>query len=269
MSRLLLSVVTLLGVLWGLLTLGLVPGPLVPLAHWVWGTATSLASTFFVLSLFYAPGIYREAYADLRRLFGRLGFRHREIEDLERKIAHLDKPHHMLQLGTLLARQGRHAAAERWLAEAARREPQSVEAQYRLAASLFELGRAAEAAPLFEQVHQAKPDHDYGLAYLRLAQCQQRLGATDRAAVVYQQMLRLYRGHPEATYHHGLLLAERGDLAGAAAAMREMISTLRLAPRFQRRRNRHWMLRARWWLWRNASRVAAAGLSTPRQEAQE
>lgn len=241
----------MIAALWLLLQVGLVPAPLVPAVSYVVGMACSLGLPLLLMSVYLAPGLYRDLSGSSSAWWERLRSRRLEIEDLERKIAHLNKPHHMLQLGALLARQGKTAQARDWLEKTLSVEPGSLEAQYRLALCHFAERNFATAAPLLEQVHAAKPDYDYGLAYLRLAQSQQFLGQAARAQEVYEQMFRFYPGHAEGLYHFALLRAAGGESAPAAQAMREVIRSVRHSPPFQRRRNRHWSLKARWWLWRN------------------
>ena len=106
-------------------------------------------------------------------------------------------------------------------------------------------------------MHAIKPDHDYGMAYLRLAQSQQFRGNDSRAGEVFQTMLRFYPGHPEGTYYYGLLLAGDHSPEKARQLMEEVIFNVRHSPSFSRRRNRHWSLKARWWLWRNRKPTAA------------
>ncbi len=89
------------------------------------------------------------------------------------------------------------------------------------------------------------------MTYLRLAESQQYCGNLDRAADVYQTMLRFYPGHPEGEYHYALLLAGQNSLTKAKELMRDVVFTVRHSPSFHRRRNRHWALKAQWWLWRN------------------
>lgn len=250
MRWILTTVVGVVVILWLLLQVGLVPAPLVPAAHYILGTVCSLGLPLFFLSLYLAPGLYADLRDDVRLWWERLRSRRLEMEDLERKIAHLNKAHHMLQLGMLLARQGKPAQARKWLEQARQLEPDALETRYRLALCHFEERQFEPAAELLEDVHAAKADHDYGMAYLRLAQAQQFLGHSQRAGEVYQQMLRFYPGHAEALYHFALLTAEAGDKAQAADKMREVIRSVRHSPSFQRRRNRHWALKARWWLWR-------------------
>jgi tetratricopeptide (TPR) repeat protein len=156
----------------------------------------------------------------------------------------------MLQLGAVYARQGRVAQAAEWFRRALDKDPDSLDAQYKLALCLHQQGQYSQAMELLEKVHRTKPDHDYGLAYLRLAQSHQQLGNWDRASEVYDTFLRFYPGQPEGCYHYALLHEGRQNRPRAVELMRELIFSVHHSPRFQRRRNRHWALKARWWLWR-------------------
>ena len=92
------------------------------------------------------------------------------------------------------------------------------------------------------------------MAYLRLAQSQQFVGNQSRAKEIYQILLRFYPGHPEGSYFYALLLADEDQLLAARKLMNDLIFTVRHSPGFHRRRNRHWALKARWWLWHRRSK---------------
>lgn len=249
----------LLALSWVLLNMGLLPPPVARIVAPIVGLACSLACPLFLLSLILAPGLYSSWTEDLRHFWERVRTRRREVEDLQRKIAHLDKPHHMIQLGSLYARQGKPSKAIELLERALEREPESIEAQYRLALCYLHQRRFESAIELLEAVHEAKPDYDYGLAYLRLAEAQQHVGNIERARQVYEQMLRFYPSHPEASYKYALLLADLGEWDEARRVMADMVLTVRHSPPFQRQRNRHWMIKARWWLWRHRESTASNG----------
>lgn len=251
MRRVFFAALAFLVVSWVLLQLGVLPAPVArvlwPVVNMAWG----LACPLFFLSLWVAPGLYQETAGDFRQYWERLRVRRHEVDDLERKVATLDKPHHMIQLGSLYLRQGRVARAMPLLQKAVEREPDTIEAQYRLALAYLNRHRYEEAASLLEKVHAVTPAYDYGSAYLRLAEAQVKLGNTVRAREIYEAMLKFYPGQPECCYRLALLLYQAGDRDRASRMMREVIFTLRHSPRFQRRRNGHWGLKARWWLWRH------------------
>ncbi len=234
-----------------LLPLNILPGPLQYAAGWFVGTVWTLACPLTMFFLIWAPGVFRETTEGVSQFFSRIGARRREVESLERKIAHLDKAHHMAQLGGVLLRQGRVRQAAEWFAKSLEKEPDLLDARYRLGLCQYELKNYQEAQRLLEEVYQEKPQYDYGLADLRLAQTHQKQGNLDRATEVYETLLRFYPGQPEATYSFALLNFGRGDLARAAQLMRDVVFSVRHSPGFQRRRNRHWLLKAKWWLLRN------------------
>jgi len=251
MTRLILITVVVLVALWLLLNLGVVPEALAGVVEPIVGLACSLAFPLLIVTSYAAPGLIRDVADDARHLWRRMRTRRGDIDDLELKIANLDRPYHMHQLGLIYSAQGRVAKARSLFEQALAKDPDAVETKYHLAVCQFAKKEYQSAAELLEQVHQKKPDYDYGMAYLRLAQAQHFVGNNGRAGEIYQSLLKFYPGHPEGTYHYGLLLAAEGVLDEARKRMREVIFTVSHSPGFHRRRNRHWSLKARWWLWRH------------------
>lgn len=234
----------------------ILPGPLASVARYIVSTVTGLACPLFFITLIFAPGLYRQLSDELRQIFERIRGRRDEIDDLKRKIHNMNKPHHMAQLGQLYLRQGRRAKAIPWLEKTLEAEPEHLEATYRLGLCLFDEGKYDQAVEYLEKVHRIKPDHDYGHAYLRLAQTHQRLGNVERSSEVYDLLLRFYPGQPEGTYDYALLRAEQGDLEKATKLMRDVVFSVRQSPRFHRSRNRHLLWKAQWWLWRHPTGAA-------------
>ena len=107
--------------------------------------------------------------------------RRRDIDELELKIAHLDRPYHMHQLGLIYSAQGRVTKAKQLFEQALAKDPEAFETKYHLATCHFAQKHYQAAADLLEQVHTQKPDYDYGMAYLRLARSQQFVGNNSRA----------------------------------------------------------------------------------------
>jgi tetratricopeptide (TPR) repeat protein len=251
MSRLILVTVVVLAALWLLLGLQVLPEPVARLVEPVVGLACSLAIPALFFTAYAAPGLLRGVAADTGHFWQRLRTRRRDVEELENKIAHLDRSYHMHQLGLIYASQGHIGKAKQWFERALAKEPESLDTMYRLALCHFAQKQFSAAAGMLEQVHAQKPGYDYGMAYLRLAQSQQFAGNRPRAAEIYQTLLRFYPGHPEGSYHYALLLADNHSSDEARKLLRDLIFTVRHSPGFHRRRNRHWALKARWWLWRH------------------
>jgi tetratricopeptide (TPR) repeat protein len=249
MTRLILVSIVVLAAAWLLLTLGVLPAPLARVIEPVVGLACSLAVPALFLTVYVAPGLLRSVADDASHLWHRLSTRRGDTEELERKIAHLDRPYHMHQLGLIYAAQGRTAKAKPWFERALAKDPESLDSNYQLGLCFFSQADYPGAAELLERVYVTKPDHDYGGLYLRLAEAQHFAGNKARAIEVYQTLLRFYPGHPEGSYHYALLI-EADSLDEARRLMRDVIFSVRHSPGFHRRRNRHWALKARWWLWR-------------------
>ena len=251
MVRIFWLAVGFVALLWLLLQLGVLSGPAEAIALTIVGGACSMACPLLFFMIFWAPGLFRETTDGVSHFFARIGARHREIEDLERKIAHLNKAHHMALLANVFWKQGRRRRAIDWFRKAMEKDPDLLDARYKLGLCYFEQADFAGAAELLEGVCSEKPQHDYGLADLRLAQALHRLNRVDRADEAFQTLLQFYPGHPEGSYHFALFKVDQGDAMRARTLMQDVVFAVRHSPGFQRRRNRHWMLKAKWWLWRN------------------
>lgn len=213
--------------------------------------ALSLACPLFFLAMLLAPLVGFPLSQYVEQGLKRLRLRRREIEHVKDRISHLDKPHHMAELGSIYLGQGRYARAAPWFEKALERDDTLLDVRYRLGICRFEMGRYEEAAELLEDVHREKPDHDYGEAYLYLARAQTLAGNPTRAREVYETLLRYYPGHPGGTYRYAQLLSQAGETEAARDQMRRVVSSVRRSPPFGRRRNRHWQWKAQWWLWRH------------------
>ena len=248
MLRLVFTAFLLVVLLTVLLSLGVLPPPVAALATYIVNSAWYFGIPLFFVLYFFAPGLFRRFNAELAEIRARMRHSRQEIANLESRIRNLDKSRHMVQLGAIYLQQGRVRKAVKLLQRGLEKDPDSLDAQYKLALCYFIQRKYAEAAELLEMVHAVRPEHDYGMVYLRLAQCHQKSGNDARAGEVYEMLLRFYPGHPEGTYHYALLSSARGDLSLASELMASVIASVRHSPGFHRRRNRHWMWKARWWL---------------------
>jgi len=226
-------------------------GPLGRLIDYVLGLACYFAVPAFFLALLYAPGLFRELTSSWHHFWDRMVARRRVVDELKHKIARLDKSHHMAQLGSEYLRQDRYERARQWFEKALEKDPNLLDARYKLALCHVHDHDPQAAVELLEQVHEQKPEHDYGMAYLRLAQCHQQLGNFERADEIYRTLMKFYPGHPEGSYSYAMLKVEGDEMDEARRLLRDLISSVTHSPAFQRRRNRHWVLKARWWLFRH------------------
>lgn len=262
-----LRTIALIGLILGVMALlmgsGWLPPPIHALVAYAFRITLFLIAPSFLAMFFLAPGLFPSLSNEARALWQK--FTGRETQELISKIEQLDKPHHLVQLGTLYSHAARFAKARPWFAKALEREPDLLEARYRLGVCAFHAEEYPEAERLLEEVYAEKPGYDYGMAYLRLAQTHARQNHYARAEEIFETMLRYYPGHAEACYSYGGMLAEQGLWIRASQQMRTLIQAVRHSPGFQRRRNRHWALKAWWWLFRHDKRsegVASADAST-------
>ena len=121
------------------------------------------------------------------------------IPVLQRCI-HLD-PYHTdahVALGVAKARSGENEAAAQHLRNAIEQQPDNLFAVRNLAAVLGNLGRFAEALPLFRQVAEASPDDP--LLRLGLAQCLEQVGGKEakEAVRVFERIAKDHPDHPAA-----------------------------------------------------------------------
>lgn len=236
-----------------LLGSGWLPGTLHRALQLAFNTAVYVVVPILLVMFVMAPGLFPSLSNEAKSLWQRISGR--ETAELKRKIDTLDKPHHMVQLGSVYLQAARYAKAEPLFNQALEREPDLLEARYKLALCRFAAKDFEAAKDLLETVHKEMPDYDYGIAYLRLAQSHAHLGHNERAAEIFDTMLRFYPGHAEASYSYGQMLANCGQWEAAKSHIRNVNATLRHAPPFQRRRNRHWALKAWWWMLRHGKRT--------------
>src|ERR1043165_9416422 len=126
MTRQILLVIVSLALVWLLLAVGLVPEPLAaPLGALV-GGASSLFFPALLITAYVAPGLLRDLVDDCRHFWHRLRTRGHDVEELKAKIARLDRPYHMHQLGLIYAKQGRSRLAQPLFEQALAKDPDSI-----------------------------------------------------------------------------------------------------------------------------------------------
>ena len=131
------------------------------------------------------------------------------------------------------------------LEEARRRDRDSAELPFLLGKALFEAGRAEESLPLLVEAAQKNERQMYGEAFLVGGKALRKLGRFAEA----EDALARYGAINSSSVEGRVLLAcvkrELKDVAGAKAAMREALDTFAHVPRFRRRAELKWYLRAR------------------------
>jgi predicted Zn-dependent protease len=131
------------------------------------------------------------------------------------------------------------------LDEARRRDPQSEELSLLLGKALLAVGRAEEALPLLVDSAMKNERHMYGEAYLVAGTALYKL----RRYAEAEDALTRYLGINTSTVEGRVMMAcarrELKDADGARQATRDALDTFAHVPRFRRRAEWRWYLRAR------------------------
>lgn len=131
------------------------------------------------------------------------------------------------------------------LEEARRRDGESAELPFLLGKALFMAGRAEESLPLLVEAAGKNERFMYGEAYLVAGKALRTLGRFAEAEDAFARYLAI---HSSSVEGHVLLACVRRELkdeAGAKQAMRDALETFSAVPRFRRRAELKWYLRAR------------------------
>jgi predicted Zn-dependent protease len=131
------------------------------------------------------------------------------------------------------------------LEEARRRDHESAELPFLLGKALLLAGRAEESLPLLVEAAQKNERQRYGEAFLVAGKALRALG---RYAEAEDALVRYLAINSSSVEGRVLLACARRDLHdrdGARAATREALETFAQVPRFRRRAELKWYLRAR------------------------
>lgn len=131
------------------------------------------------------------------------------------------------------------------LEQALERDPESAELQYLLGLARLRSGDASGAlAPLSSALARDEKVR-YGAAYLAIADALARVGQHDEAIEAYRRYLKINTSSVEACCKLSWACERTKDLAAARRWREEALSTYRALPRYQRRKQLGWWLRAR------------------------
>jgi tetratricopeptide (TPR) repeat protein len=153
-------------------------------------------------------------------------------------------------LGRLLVEAGQPARALPHLEAAYARAPDVAETAYYLGAALLRLGDGARGRPLVEAALERDPRLGYGVPHLRLADYYLDHGAPAEALGSLQRFVEMHASSVEGQYKLARALLATGRPERARAALDEAVRAYAGAPRFKRRDERLWRLRAGWLRWR-------------------
>jgi len=169
--------------------------------------------------------------------------RHR-IKELQTQIHHLDKAHHHSLLGDIYFQQGKLDLAEASYRAALERDPTDADTRAHLGQCLLRQKRSADARPLLESVCEENPRHDYGHTFMALAETLAALGEKHAAIKVWKQVLENH-SYARARVQLAELYAEQNQLDLARAELTEALTDAAHAPKFDRKRDRLWISRAK------------------------
>lgn len=196
------------------------------------------------LAVWYFFYVYRDSPTATRG-FELPGAQNRKrIRELQAQIHHLDKAHHYLQLGDVYFQQGKLDKAEAAYRASLERDAQDIDARAHLGQCLLREKKAAEARPLLENVCRENPKHDYGYSMMALAETLTAVGEPDAALEIWKQVT-AHHAYPRAKVQMAQLLLAKNQLELAKAELREVIADDIHAPKFQRKRDRVWVRRAK------------------------
>jgi tetratricopeptide (TPR) repeat protein len=196
------------------------------------------------LSFWYFLYIYRNAPSAMRG-FELPGAQSRKrIKELQAQIHHLDKAHHYFQLGDVYFQQGKLDKAEAAYRASLERDAQDIDARAHLGQCLLRQKKAVEARPLLEGVCLENPKHDYGYSMMALAEALTAVGEQNAALEIWQQVTASH-SYPRAKVQLAELYIAKNQPDLARAELRDALADDIHAPKYQRRRDRVWVRRAK------------------------
>ncbi len=215
-----------------------------------WVTGRPLLALVVVL-LITATG-YGYLFGQLLRI-PRAVNRRLAIRELDRAV-HMN-PHDATaraDLGRLLVEAGQPGRALEHLEAARARAPEVPENAYYLGAARLSLGDGAGGRPLIEEALGRDPRLGYGKPHLKLGDYFLERGQAAEALVHLERFTELHASSVEGRYKLARAYLATGQADRARAALDDAVRAYRGAPRFKRREERLWRLRAGWLRWRIA-----------------
>jgi tetratricopeptide (TPR) repeat protein len=166
------------------------------------------------------------------------------IKELESQIHHIDNAVHHFQLGDVYFRTGKLAKAEVCYRASLERDPEDIDARAHLGQCLLRQKRAAEARPILEKVCVENPKHDYGYSLMALAETRAAMNEPDAALAAWLQVTTNH-SYPRAKVQLAELYLAKSQIEPARSEINDVLADDPHAPRYQRRRDRVWVGRAR------------------------
>ena len=124
------------------------------------------------------------------------------------------------------------------------RDAQDIDARAHLGQCLLRQKKAAEARPLLEGVCAENPKHDYGYSMMALAEALTAVGEQKAALEIWQQVTASH-SYPRAKVQLAELYIAKNQPDLARAELRDALADDVHAPKYQRKRDRVWVRRAK------------------------
>ncbi len=214
--------------------------------EWVWALFVGL---FFLSAIFYYFLVFRpnrgvSVSGPTFELPG-AGDRKR-IRELEDQIHHLDKAHHHAELGEIYLKQGKLDKASKCLeaARAPRRGAAAPDCRGWRGRWFLEGERVEEAKGVRENVVSEDVRHDYGQTQMALGGVFSKLGDLPRAIAAWKSVLE-GNTYSQARVLLGEAYLAQGQTDLAKEQLEEVVNDGSHTPEFQRRKEKHWVRRAR------------------------
>jgi tetratricopeptide (TPR) repeat protein len=131
------------------------------------------------------------------------------------------------------------------LMQALQRDEKSAELQYLLGLAYVRAGQAQQALEPLAAALAADPKLRYGSAYLAIGDALAAVGRNEESIEAYERFIKINTSSLEGYCKLARVRRRSGDTPGADKACREAVETYRVLPRYQRRKQLGWYLRAK------------------------
>jgi hypothetical protein len=211
--------------------------------EWIWAIFVGL---FFLSAIFYYFLVYRQNRAvGAMPTFELLGAGDRKrIRELEDQIHHLDKAHHHAELGEIYLKQGKLEKACECFEAARERDSEDLDIMGLQGKCFLDQESFTEAKTILEKVVTEDSRHDYGQTQMALGVAYSRLEETSKAIEAWKSVLE-GNTYPQARVLLGEAYLATGEKELAREQFQEVIGDGDHTPEFQRRKEKHWIRRAR------------------------
>lgn len=149
------------------------------------------------------------------------------------------------QLAEIWLAKRRPRRAAPLLERALERDPKSAELRYLLGLAHVRAGNPAAALAPLDEAIDADPKVRYGSAFLARGDALAALGRDTDAIAAYERFTKINTSSLEGLYKLSLVRRRSGDGRGADHAKAEALDTYRVLPKYQRRAQLAWWLRAK------------------------